>query len=79
MRTLLSGIAAVAAVAFFASSTMACEWSKDRMASKMESSESVAMSTYDGAKTPMADELTVEALAKPECAEGDKDCAPQAQ
>ena len=78
MRTLLSGIAAVAAVAFFASSTMACEWNKARMASKVKSSESVAMSTYDGAKTPAA-ELSVEALAKPECAEGDKDCAPQGQ
>ena len=75
MQKLLTGIAAAAALAFFASAAQA-DCSGHNVTASSERQEGVAMSTYDGATVPPVAkvEKTAEATV-PVCAEGDKDCA----
>jgi hypothetical protein len=78
MHKLLTVTAAVAALTISAAAAQAdCVGNHNAMASKAPAKEVVAISTYDGAKTPPAieeDAKKVEA-AVTVCAEGDKNCA----
>jgi hypothetical protein len=75
MRKLLT---AAAALALMASAAQAeCYGDHNVTASSEKPQQSVAVSTYDGANTPvLTDEEKTAEAAKPVCAEGDKDCAP---
>lgn len=77
MRTLITGIAAAAAIGLLASAGQACEWHEAHVTASITTpEEGVAMSTYDGAAQPtIADEAT-ETAAATECPEGATDCAP---
>jgi len=70
MHKLLTGIAAAASIALFASAAQA-DCTGHVTAEKAQSKQSVAMSTYDG---KVAQEVAKPAATA--CAEGQKDCAP---
>lgn len=77
MQKLLTGLAAVSALAMLATSAQAACSGHDVTASSQQVEKVVAMSTYDGATTPVSGELegkAADATAQPVCAEGDKDC-----
>ncbi len=75
MRKFLTGMAAVSALALFASAAQAaCPGNHNVTASAPQSQRAVAVSTYDGATatTVAEEEKATEAAAS--CANGDKDC-----
>ena len=83
MPKLLTGLAAAAAVALMSSAGLACDYHKSHVTAEApQTQEGVAMSTYDGATSPLAtadEERTAKtataAVTNSVCAEGDEDCA----
>jgi hypothetical protein len=77
MQKPLSGLAATVALGLFVSAGQACDWHRSHVTASTETtSESVAMSTYDGATTPPAVEEETTAEAAPQCADGQAECTP---
>ena len=79
MQKPLTGIAATAALALFASSAQAeCAFhNKQVTASNATHEEGVAMSTYDGpSPLPTTAEETAQAATQTDCPDGEKDCVP---
>lgn len=80
MQKLLTSLAASAALVLFVTSAQAeCAFHKEHVtASASQEDSSVAMSTYDPATVPTAEEETVQAATQ-ECPPDAKDCAPAQQ
>jgi len=81
MQKLLTSLAASAALALFLSSAQAeCAYHNQHVtASADQSDQTVAMSTYDPAQTPVVVAEETPQAALPECPADAKDCVPAAE
>ena len=75
MQKLLTGLATAAALALFVSSAQAeCAFHNKQVTASAEPQESIALSTYDGPATIVAEDEVVQAAT--ECTADQKDCVP---